>query len=313
MTLPVLLPPSTLDPHGGFIQGSLNASHGYTIATYLFPPPCGFQAAKAVLFSMHGILGHCLFEWLAPDEQNHRTLLKGSLVDQLLQLGVVVIGYDHPGHGRSSGLHAYVDSHDHLRDVGIDVINHFMAKPELQGKKKMLMGMSMGGTTAIRVCMKQPDLLDAVVLVSPAVRPPDDMFGAYGHFLKAISPILGFLVPKLPVLKLPPSPDPTIRDAVEKDGLVHRGALRVNMGMEFLRVYTEIDEQADQTKFKSVVIMIGKKDNIVSPSGIYQFHQRIQSPDKKVMEYDGLGHEVLREEGCHLARHQLVQWVNEHL
>lgn len=171
----------------------------------------------------------------------------------------------------------------------------------------------MGGTTAIRVCTKRPDLMDGVALFSPAVRPPDDMFGAYGRFLKAISSILGALVPKLPVLKLPPSQDPVIRDAVEKDGLVHRGALRVRMGMEFLRVYREIDSTAHDIKFKSVVIMIGGKDNIVSPSGIESFVQRIQSDDKVVYRYEDLGHEVTWEAGSEKVIEQFILWLKEHL
>lgn len=306
-----LKPSGEKDELGGFVQRTLQASHGYSVATYEWEPACGFEAAKAVIFGMHGILGHSCFEWLAPDAENHRVLLKGSVIEKLLALDVAVIAHDHPGHGRTSGLHAYVDSHDHLRDVGIDVIEHFKARPDLKGKPTFIMGNSMGGTTTIRICAARPDLLDAVALFSPAVRPPDDMFGAYGHFLKLISPILGFLVPKLPVLKLPPSPDPVVRDAVEKDGLLYRGALRVQMGMEFLRVYSEINDHAHELQFKRVAVFIGKLDPIVSPSGIESFVERIKSHDKHVYSYDNIGHEILREAGCEKAIEQFVQWVGE--
>lgn len=306
-----LKPSGEKDELGGCVQRTLEASHGYSVATYEWEPPCGFVAAKAVVFAMHGILGHSMFEWLAPDADNHRVLLRGSVIDKLLDLGVAVVAHDHPGHGRTSGLHAYVDSHNHLRDVSIDVIEHFKARDDLKGKPTFLMGNSMGGTTSIRVCAARPDLLDAVALFSPAVQPPDDMFGPYGHFLKFISPVLGFLVPKLPVLKLPPSPDPVIRDAVEKDGLIYRGALRVQMGMEFLRVYTEINDNADKIAFKRVAIFIGKLDTIVSPSGIESFVGRIKSADKHVYIFDNLGHEVLREAGCEKAIEQFIKWVKD--
>lgn len=171
----------------------------------------------------------------------------------------------------------------------------------------------MGGTTAVRVCAKRSDLVDGVALFSPAVRPPDDMFGAYGRFLVACSSLLGALVPKLPVLKLPPSPDPVIRDAVQKDGLVHRGALRVRMAMEFLRVYHEINSTAHDIKFKSVVIMIGGKDIIVSPAGIESFVQRIQCDDKIVCRYDDIGHEVTWEAGSGKVIDQYIQWIKEHV
>lgn len=307
-----LKPTEEKDELGGYVQGALE-SNDYAIATYTWEPACGFASAKAVIFGVHGVFGHTTFEWLAPDPDNRRVLLAGSLIEKLLALDIAVVGHDHPGHGRSTGLHGYVDSHDHLRDVCIDVIKHFRNREYFRGKPGFLMGMSMGGTTAIRVCAKEPDLLDGVALFSPAVRPPDDMFGPYGQFLKAISPILGFMVPKLPVLKLPRSPDAIIRDAVEKDGLVHRGALRVQMGMEFLRVYSEINDSAHEMSFKRVAIFIGRKDNVVSPSGIQSFVDRIHSEDKKVFMDENLGHEVMRETGCEKAVEQFIEWVKERI
>lgn len=306
-----LVPPTEKHPISGFLQQTLSASHGYTLATYLWlPETCHI---KGVVFLLHGILGHTSFEWLAPDENNYRTLLKGSVVEKLLQLDLAVVGHDHPGHGRSTGLHGYVDSHDYLRDCAIDVVEHYMDRDEFRGKKTFLLGMSMGGSVSIRICAKRPDLFDCVALLSPAVRPPDDMFGAWGHFLVAIRHVLGALVPKLPVLKLPPSPDPTIRDAVEKDGLLHRGALRVQMGMEFLRVYKEIDDTADEIKFRSVIIFLGGKDVVVSPHGIKQFVDRIQSDDKQMHIHDDMGHEIFREEGCEKAIEKYISWMKEHI
>lgn len=308
-----LTPSDAKDELGGYVQGRLAASHGYTIATYTWEPKCGFKKAKGVMFLLHGVLGHSTFEWLAPDESNYRVLLKGSLVQRLLALDLVVIAHDQPAHGRSTGLHAYVDSLDHMRDCAIDVIEHMMSREELAGKKKFLTGMSMGGTITIRICQERPDLLDGVILISPAVRPPDDMFGPYGRFLKAISPILGALVPRLPVLKLPPSPDPLIRDAVEKDGLIHRGALRVNMGMEFLRVYSEINDDADNIEFKAMIIFIGSNDNVVSPQGIEQFTKRVKCQDKNYYKMDDIGHDVLKEAGCEPAVEKYIAWVKERI
>lgn len=306
-------PTTTRDDLGGYVQESLKASHGYTLAVYTWEPQCGRANAKAIAFLMHGVIGHSIFEWLAPNAENHRALLKGSMVEQLLALDIFVVAHDHPAHGRSSGLHAYVDSHDHLRDCAIDVMESFKNKPELKGKKTYVFGHSMGGTTAIRVCSKKPHLIDNVILTSPAVRPPDDMFGPYGKFLLAISPILGSLLPKLPVLKLPPSPDEDIRDAVSKDPLIYRGSLRVRMALEFLRVYSDIHETAHQMSFSSIAIFIGLKDIVVSPDGIKKFVQRIQCDDKQTFVYESLGHDVLTEKGCERPREDALHWVKDRL
>ncbi|CAN8061399.1 unnamed protein product [Agarophyton chilense] len=301
-----------IDKLGGYRQGDVDVRNGYKIATYFWEPKCGIADAKGVVFLFHGIVGHSLFEWLAPDENNYRTLLKGSIVEKLLNLGLVVVAHDHPGHGRSSGLHAYFESFDHVRDAAIDVIESFKNMEDLRGKKTFIMGMSMGGTTTILVCEKSPDLVDGVILLSPAVRPPDDMFGAYGQFLYTIRPLLGFLVPMLPVLKLPPSPDPTIRDAVSKDGLMYRGRLRVKVGMEFLRVYRQIDEEAESLKFKHIIIFVGKDDFVVSPDGITQFVKRIQCEDKRMYVCNS-GHEVFTQNGCEPAVAEGVSWLKQHV
>lgn len=301
-----------IDHLGGYKQGELSACNDYKIATYFWEPKCGIAQAKGIVFLFHGILGHTVFEWLAPDENNYRTLLKGSVVDRLLELGLIVIGHDHPGHGRTSGLHGYFDSFDHIRDAAIEVVESFKNRDDLKGKKTFILGMSMGGTTTVLVCKKRPDLVDGVMLLSPAVRTPDDMFGPYGQFLFAIRPFLAFLVPKLPVLKLPPSPDPIIRDAVSKDGLLYRGKLRVRVAMEFLRVYKEIDDSADTLKFKSVIIFVGSQDAIVSPTGIKQFVGRIQSDDKRMFVHD-IGHEVFRETGCKGAVDEGIRWFKSHI
>lgn len=307
--------PDEPDELGGYMPGRLDVSTGYKIATYQWTPPEGIANAKGVAFLLHGVFSHISFDWLAADEENHRILLKGSVIERLLNEGLVVIGHDHPGHGRSTGLHGFVKTHDYLRDTAIEVIEHFTNdSTPLAGLKKFLMGMSMGGTTAIRVCEKAPELIDAYVLLSPAVKPPDDMFGAKGRILKFISPVLNLSVPYLPVLSLPPSPHARIRDAVERDGLVHRGSLRVRMGTEFLRVYSEVNERAHLLSFGSVVVLVGALDQIVSPTGIQEFVSRINSKDKQTLVFPSLGHEVMHEDpGCEEAIDKLIQWVSERL
>lgn len=294
-------------------MGRVFVKSGHEIATYTWEPSCGLSAAKGVVHLLHGVFGYTLFEWLTPDAQNYRNTLNGSVISSLLDADLVIIGHDHPAHGRSSGLHAYVDTLDFMRDAAIEVAEHFRRTPELVDKPRFLIGMSMGGTTAIQVARRRPDIFDGFALISPAVRPPDSMFGWYGRFLRAINVPLGVFVPKLPVLKLPKSEDPKIRDAVQKDMLVYKGAIRVKVGQEFLRIYEDIDTHADDIHFDRVSIFCGLKDNIVSPSGIKQFFGRIQCKDKSFFDYADLSHEVLREVGCEPARSDLVSWIKERL
>ncbi len=312
MTLPPELETEDhVHPTGGYTLGKVDSRTGYEIATYTWAPPGGLETARAVVLMLHGVFGHSCFEWLTPDERNHRVLLRDSLIATLLGANVAVVAHDHPGHGRSSGLHAYVDSLDYMRDAAIDVA---MSLPDsLASKRRFLIGMSMGATTCILVSQMCPELFDGVCLISPAVRPPDDMFGWYGSFLRSVNRPLGWAFPKLPVLKLPGSSDPVIRDACKRDPLVYKGAIRVRLGQEFLRVYDKINAEADNISFGRVGIFVGRNDNIVSPAGIRQFFDRIRCEDKTLYDYDNLAHEVMREQGCEKARADLVKWVSERI
>lgn len=306
-----------VDKLGGYVMNTVEGCGGHRLTAYEWPPSSAeIGSADAVVFLMHGLLTHTAFEWLMPDADNHRVLLRGSLVEKLLSIQgqtIAVVGFDHPAHGRSDGLFGYVDSHDELRDATIDLVSHYTARYSLENRKKIVVAMSMGASTAIRVCLKDSDLIDCYVLLSPAVRPPDDMFGPKGKILKFLSPILNATVPKLQVLSLPPSRDAAIRDACEKDSLLYRHPVRVRMGFEFLRVYDDIHENADKLKFKNVAIFIGLKDHIVSPSGIQEFVDRIHSDNKKVFQFEHLGHDVSREEGCEKAVDQVVQFITDFL
>lgn len=305
-----MLGAASKDPLAEYVQGTLKSRRtGYDVATYLWEPEGGLAAAKGVVFFCHGLFSHTCFEWLSPDGENRRTLLGGSLIEQVLRNGLAAIAHDHPGHGRTSGMHGYANSFDELRDTAIDVAEAFSVREGVVGKPRFLVGMSMGATTAVQVTRVRPDLFQGFALISPAVRPPDDMFGWYGRFLIAISGPLSWAAPKLPVLPLPSSPDPIIRDAVSKDGLVHRGKLRVRMAMEFLRIYADIDAHADEIAFGKVAVFCGLLDNVVSPVGMKNFVERISCNDKELFVYEKLGHEVVRETGCEKPRMDLLAWI----
>lgn len=329
---------------GGCVQSSLKTQNGYNIATYKWSPPCGDDASVGCVFLMHGIFSvrlcpqppsssidrrdqvltaspylfsltcppqHICFEYLEPDSGNLRNVYEGSLIQALNNLGYIVCGHDHPAFGRSDGLRAYVDSLDDMRDAAIDFFDASFASLRLPGKHTILGGMSMGATVAIEVTRLRPHLFDACVLFSPATRPPDDMFGLYGRLLSSVSGALNWAAPRWAAIHLPPSADPVIRDAGDKDALVLKGiGLRVRMGCEFMRVYADIDACADEIVFKSLVVFVGEKDNVVSPAGMKQFYSRVRSEDKTLVVREGMQHEVLRETiGREETHAKVIEWV----
>lgn len=302
-----------VDPLGRFIASNFETSAG-ALATYTWLPACGAAEAKGCVFLVHGIFAHVRFEFLEPDADNRRVLYAGSLVEGLNERGFIVFGHDHPSHGMSAGEPGFWTSMDVLRDAAMEFFEATLAKPEFAGKKNFVAGMSMGGTVIIETCRVKPGMFDGVVLFSPAVKPPDDSFGLYGRFLRTISGVLNSVVPAWRPMSLPPSAVPVIRDAVEKDDLVYKGGLTVRVGVEFLRVYGEINDTADTIEFPALIVFSGELDNIVSPSGIRAWVAKVVCSDKesKVLPAPMM-HEVLREPGRDECHNLMYKWIEKRL
>lgn len=302
------------DAHGGFFRDTFETSK-FQLATYTWIPDCGIENARGCVFIMHGILAHVRFEFLDPNQDNMRVELKGSLIERLLKLDMIVFGHDHPAHGLSSGIRAYWDSFDDLRDAAIEYFDHIRTSKEygVLDKPRFLAGMSMGGTVSVEVARKRPDLFTGYILFSPAVKTPDDMFGLYGRFLASLSGLLSWATPQLPVLGLPPSPLEEIRDAVEKDVLVIKQPVRCRPGAEFLRIYSDIESNVDSISFPALLVFVGATDPIVSPNGIESFIASVKCKDKTVHVCTDSGHEVLREANRQEVRAKVCEWIAEHM
>jgi alpha-beta hydrolase superfamily lysophospholipase len=304
-----------LDPSGHFRKSKFKTSNGFELATYTWLPDCGVDAAKGCLFIFHGHRYHATFEFLEPNDGNYRTEYAGSIPARLNQLGLIVFAHDHPGHGHSTGERSYWNRMDEPVVAALEFCTATVTdeKFSLMGKPKLVLGMSAGGLVATQLVRRAPELFTGYTLLSPAVRPPDDMFGPFFRLLAAISALLDAAVPRLPVLELRQSDDLAIRDAVEKDGLVYKKMVHVRTAKEFQRAMNDITENADSIKFPALLVIIGLKDVIASPTGIAETMERVQCADKEVRIFENLGHEVIRESGCTEAREAIFGWIAKHM
>jgi len=330
-------PAANPPPRKGTFTLAVGSLAGETLATYRWDPRPPAHAA-GVGFLLHGIFAHCRFEFLDSDAANARTRYVGSVVEALNGAGLVVIGHDYVGHGDSTGMRGYFDSVDTLVDGALAVVDSVLGggapaattaagangalapaggDAALAGLPVFLGGVSLGGAVAILTSLRRPTRFAGVALFSPAVHPPADMFGLKGHVLAALSGLLSTLMPTVPVLQLPPSPFPKFREAVELDPLFYHGGVRCRVGREMLRVYGEVGARQGEVRGRWFVCS-GAKDVIVSAEGIRAWVAGVVegsteggAPGATVTErrYDGMGHDLLREEGTAQVRADFVSWV----
>lgn len=303
------VPSIKADNLGGYRRHVIDGPRGIRIATYIWEPADGLASATGVVYALHGLMYHTSYEWLSADENNHRVLLDHSIIDRLLSERIVVIAHDHPGHGRSSGVRGYFDAFDDLVDCFDAVVAHYAQTSEIQGKPSVAMGVSLGASTLIRAVMRAPSRVAAHVLLSPAVGASGSSRTRPGRVLRGVASAFSTVLPKLQVLWLPKNPDPMLADAVDKDDLIARVALRPRVARELLHLYDIIDETVEAIPFECVAIFIGAQDHVISPDNIRDFASRVCAEKKDVFEFDDLGHEVLREPGCEAAIDSCVGWI----
>jgi alpha-beta hydrolase superfamily lysophospholipase len=303
------------DPVARYVRGSFKTGSGYDLATYTWYPDCPRSEIRGSIFALHGVHSHARYEFLEPNEEHDHVKYEGSIYALLNSLGLVVFAHDHPGHGETSGLRGYFNSMDEVRDAAIEYSESVLASSDLalSSKPHLVVGMSMGGTVAVEIARIKPELFTGYILLSPAVKPPDDMFGPLGRVIYVLRTVLNMMAPKLKTIKIPPSPDPALKASFLKDQLIIKDGFRVRVGSEHVRCYEEIQANAASIKFPAVIIFVGAKDPIVSPSGIMAFTEKIQCPDHEVKLYDNLGHEVLTEAGNEQARRDLAEWIEKQL
>jgi alpha-beta hydrolase superfamily lysophospholipase len=62
-----------------------------------------------------------------------------------------------------------------------------------------------------------------------------------------------------------------------------------------------------------LVVMVGTGDQLVPPDASRMVHERAGSADKKLIEYEGLYHEILNEPEQAKVMDDLVAWLDAHL
>ena len=125
----------------------------------------------------------------------------GHVAAHLASKGFSVHGMDYPGYGHSQRDAATGSNYlpGMVRDWGTDVcgaVIHWASQVKTrypEGMKMFVVGPSIGGSTALRVCIEAPHIFNGAVLLCPAIQHEGLAI------LKFLAPVIAFLFPRLPV------------------------------------------------------------------------------------------------------------------
>jgi acylglycerol lipase len=251
---------------------------------------------KAVLLVVHGLAEH-----------SGRYM---NLVHHFLPLGYAVYAFDHLGHGRSDGQRVYVERFTDFTDTL--TLFRKMIRDWQKDKPVFLVGHSMGGLIGALYLLDHQKELAGAVLSGPAVKIPDNIPAVTIFLGKALS----VLAPRLGLIAPPEasgvSRDPAVVQAYETDPLVYRGKMTPRLGSEMLKVMRCVATESSRITLP-LLILQGSADRLVDPSGAQMLHNRVASPDKRIILYEGLYHEVFNEPEHDQVLKDVETWLEAHL
>ena len=260
----------------------------HTLARYNWPLPEG--PAKAIVLLVHGLGEHM-------GRYQH-------VAFALQQAGYAVVGYDHVGHGLSSGKRGDIDTPhqlvEHVQRMVSDITSEHPALP------LVLLGHSMGGLVVQRAAAAHPALADAVVMSSPAL-------AAFTNPLqKLLLATLPQWLPHLCVdngLKL----EGLARDAqvvrdYKHDRLVHR-FISASLAAWIVQEGIEAVQQAEAWRVPSLLMYAGQ-DKLVNPKGSAEFSQRAPADFLQSHCFNVMYHEIFNDPEKQVVLQKLIGWLD---
>lgn len=223
-----------------------------------------------------------------------------KLIDMLTKDGFGVMGFDLPGHGKSSGRKGNTTIEDvvEIIDELTKSVNHFN-----------LFGHSLGGLIAIRYTELRPQKVSKLVVSSPALS--IEMKSSQ----KAMMNIFSVLAPSLTVNNgINPSFLSRNKSAVEKytsDPLVH-DRISVRLARSMMKNIELAHEQSERI-ICPVSILIGTDDKVTLPDGARRFFDELKTEHKALREFQGGYHELFEDpEHSDDFYNAIIYYINEY-
>ena len=254
------------------------------------------DAPKAVVVLVHGYGEH--------------TGRYTHVIAALVQRGYAVYTIDHRGHGESQGRRALVERFDYfVSDLRLLVQRAVAAHPTLP---IVLLGHSMGGLIAFHYVVRYQDAFAGLVLSGPALA------SDVAPHLRRVAPVLGTVVPWLPLAPVARGPDsvlsrdPQVQKLFDADPLTYKHKMKAGMGYQLMRAINDAQPLMHKLTLP-LLIMHGAADRLTNPSGSQLLYERAQSADKTLKFWTECRHEIFNEPEKDEVIAFTLDWLDVHV
>lgn len=230
----------------------------------------------------------------------------GELATRLANDGFAVYAADLRGHGRSGGPRVTVDTFDDYTDDLDIFMDRVMAREP--HTHVFLFGHSMGGAiAALYTITYHPDLHGLILSGAALEVDASGITVASSRAMNGLAPNAGLFQLDLHDFSRDPN---VVKDGLA-DPLVYQDAAPVHTAVELVDAIHTIQARESELDLP-LLVLHGKADKVTPPSGSEALYGKAKSTDKKLVEYDGLYHDLLHEPEKAKVEKDIQDWLDAH-
>jgi lysophospholipase len=223
------------------------------------------------------------------------------------QRGYAVYAYDLRGQGKSGGVRGHVDRWTQYYDDLWLVIR--TAKARHSGLKLFVIGHSLGGLIALGYAARRPRTITGVVVSSPGLA----FIVKVPLWKKALAAVLAFIMPRAAfetgIQAEQLSHDPAVAAAYKSDSIRY-APVTAKLYVEWNRATRAVFEDSKSFAVPCLFMPAGA-DQICSAQATVDFYNNDPHPDKKLVVWEGLYHEIFNEPENEKVLETTAAWIEE--
>ncbi len=224
-----------------------------------------------------------------------------QLIPKLNQNGMDVYAIDLPGHGNTKGTRGLVD-------LTKAVELHLQARVKLPSDiPTVLFGHSLGGLITAGSITKDRANVVAVILSSSAMQAPSKLWErVLGKVSAALAPAAPMPLPRPGMEAL--TRDKDLLNRFLSDPMMYQGKPQNLVAKTVLQVSDEVWSKVSDWKVPTLIFH-GNKDTSTSHLQSQALHEKIASPDRKLLIYPGGYHELLNDLNHQEVERDVFGWL----
>jgi len=218
--------------------------------------------------------------------------------------GFEVYGVDHQGHGKSEGKRGHVNS---IKDFADDMEQLYTMVKPMNPIPYFILGHSMGGLISCAYMLNYADHLTGAILSAPALQVKMPVSSAKKKLAILMSKIAPSVTMKNEIDPVLLSRNKTNVQNYVNDPLVHP-YVSMSLARDLLTFGDTCLENIPNYK-TPVLLLFGDQDEIVDIYGTKTMFDQLSNPNKKMIIFNDMYHEIFNEDDHQLVFDAILDWV----